>query len=67
MSAGITVRGNATAEELAVVMAVLRRDTSRAAPHRRHGGHSYDRWRAARLAALRAAGERECRGIHASG
>jgi hypothetical protein len=49
----VHVRGNASAEELAVVLAVLRRDSPPAAPQRGHDEQGYARWRAVRLAALR--------------
>lgn len=48
----VAVRGNATAEELAAVLAVLRRDTSQQTPQRGQRVNGYERWRATRLAAL---------------
>jgi hypothetical protein len=50
----VRVRGGATAEELAAVLAVLRRSVRRVAPHRGHdAGSAYERWRSGRLAVLR--------------
>lgn len=52
-SGGVRVRGGATAEELAVVLALVSRgEPSAGAPDAAPSG--YDAWRAARLAALRA-------------
>jgi hypothetical protein len=47
MTAGVQVRGNATAEELAVVVALISQLDREPAPDR------YTEWRRARLAALR--------------
>ena len=48
MTAGVRVRGNATAEELAAVLALVSHVERGVEPDR------YERWRLARLAALRA-------------
>ncbi len=48
MTADVRVRGGATAEELAVVLALVSRGEVTAPPRSR-----YETWRAARLAALR--------------
>jgi hypothetical protein len=47
----VRVRGGATAEELAAVLAVLTTSTAAPEPSR------YEQWRATRLRALRRAGE----------
>jgi len=52
MNDGVTVRGAATAEEVAAVLAVLAR-TGRDEP----GDDGYERWRATRRRALRRAVE----------
>jgi hypothetical protein len=48
MTAGVRVRGNATAEEVAVVVALMSQFDREPEPDR------YTEWRRARLAALRA-------------
>jgi hypothetical protein len=55
MSEDLRVRGNPTPAELAAVLALLPGFARRVAPQRDRPEDSFERWRRARLAALRPA------------